>query len=94
MHGLDVFRMVIASGSSHSFRLSVVRYDVATVGKFPVTDGALPFLLDDFSIQQFAHLGWRPEFAIPPGVVRIFDAPNTKLKSAFFPSLLPTAAEE
>jgi len=27
-------------------------------------------------------------------VVRIFDAPNTKLKSAFFPHLLATAAEE
>jgi len=27
-------------------------------------------------------------------VVRIFDALNTKLKSAFFPSLLATAAEE
>ena len=34
MHGLDVFRMVISPGSSHSFRVSVVRYDVATVGKF------------------------------------------------------------
>ena len=94
MHGLDVFRMVIASGSSHSFRLSVVRYDVATVGKFPVTDGALPFLLDDFSIQQFAHLGWRTKFTISPRVVLVVDALNTKLKPAFFPSLLAPAAEE
>ena len=94
MHGLDVFRMVISPGSSHSFRVSVVRYDVAAVGKFMVADGALPVLLDDLSVQQLPHLGWRPEFAISPGVVRIFDALNTKLKSAFFPRLLATAAEQ
>jgi hypothetical protein len=94
MHGLDVLRMVISPGSSHSFRVSVVGYDVAAVGKFMVANGALPSLLDDFSVQQFPHLGWRPEFAIAPGVVRIFDALNTKLKSAFFPRLLATAAEQ
>ena len=94
MHGLDVFRMVIASGSSHSSRLFVIRYDVATVGKFPVTDGALPFLLDDFSIQQFAHLGWRTKFTISPRVVLVFDALNAKLKSALFPRLLASAAEQ
>jgi hypothetical protein len=50
MHGLDVFRMVIAPSSSHSFRVPVVGYDVATVGKFLVTEGALPVLLDDLSV--------------------------------------------
>ena len=93
MDGLDVFRMVISAGSPHSFRVSVVRYDVATVGKFMVADRAFPVLLHDFSVEQLPHLGWRPEFAIPPGVVWIFDALNTKLKSAFFPRLLATAAE-
>src|SRR5271157_4536697 len=47
MHGLDVFRMVISPGSSHSLRVSVVRHDVAAVGKFMVTNGALPVLLDE-----------------------------------------------
>ena len=93
MHGLDVFRMVIAPSSSHSFRVSVVRYDVATVGKFMVANGALSCLLHDFSVQQLPHLCRRAEFAISPRVVRIFDALNTKLKSAFFPRLLATAAE-
>ena len=51
MHGLDVLRMVISPGSSHSFRVSVVRYDVAAVGKFMVANGALPGLLDDFSVE-------------------------------------------
>jgi len=94
MHGLDVFRMVISPGSAHPFRVPVVRYDVATVGKFIVTNGALSFLLDDSSIQKLPHLGWRTEFTIPPGVVWIIDAPNTKLKSAFLARLLATAAEE
>jgi hypothetical protein len=93
MHGLDVFRMVIAPSSPHSFRVSVVGYDIAAVGKFMVANGALPGLLDDFSVQQFPHLGWRPEFAIAPGVVRIVDSLNTKLKSAPFSRLLSTAAE-
>ena len=94
MHGLDVFRMVISPGSSHSFRVSVVRHDVAVIREFLVADCAFPVLLDDLSVQQLPHLGWRPKFAISPRVVRIFDALNTKLKSAFFPRLLATAAEE
>jgi hypothetical protein len=94
MHGLDVFRMVISPASSHTFRVSMVRYDVAAVGKFIVANGALSSLLHDFSVQQLSHLGWRPQFAISPGMVWIFDALNTKLKSAFFPSLLATAAEQ
>jgi hypothetical protein len=51
MHGLDIFRMVISAGSTHSFRVSVVRYDVAAVAKFMVANGALPSLLHDFSVQ-------------------------------------------
>lgn len=57
MHGLDVFRMVISPGSSHSFRVSVVRYDVATLGKFVVANGTFTVLLGDLSVQQFSHLG-------------------------------------
>jgi hypothetical protein len=51
MRGLDVFRMVISPGSSHSFRVSVVWHDVAAVAKFMVANGALPGLLDDLSVQ-------------------------------------------
>ena len=94
MHGLDVFRMVISPGSSHSFRVSVVRYDVAAVVKFMVANGTFPSLLDDLSVQQLPHLGWRTEFAVSPGVVWIFDALNAQLKSALFPRLLTTAAEQ
>ena len=86
--------MVISPASSHTFRESMVRNDVATVGKFMVANGALSCLLHDFSVQQLPHLGWRPYLPISPGMVRIFDALNTKLKSAFFPRLLATAAEQ
>jgi hypothetical protein len=51
-------------------------------------------LLYDFSVQQLPHLGWRSEFSIPSGVVRIFDSLNSKLKSAFFPHPFATAAEK
>src|ERR1039458_3374394 len=94
MHGLDIFRMVVSAGASHSFWLSVVRYDVAAVGKFVVANGTFPALLDDFSVQQLPHLGWRSELAVSPGMVRIFDALNTKLKSAFVPRLLAPATEQ
>ena len=94
MHGLNIFRMVISPCSSHSFRVSVVRYDFATVGKFLVADCTLAVLLDDLSVQQLPHLGWRTELAISPWMVWIFDALNTKVKSAFFPRLLATAAEQ
>jgi hypothetical protein len=50
MHRLDVFRMVISSASSHSFRMSVIRHHIAAVVKFMVANGALPFLLDDLSV--------------------------------------------
>ena len=69
MHGLDVFRVVISLGSSHSFRVSVVRYDIAAVVEFTVAYGTLPILLDDFSVQQFSHLCRRADFAIPPRVM-------------------------
>jgi hypothetical protein len=51
MHGLDIFRMVVSAGASHSFWLSVVRYDAAAVGEFVVANGTFPSLLDDFSVQ-------------------------------------------
>ena len=57
MHGLDIVRMVVSAGASHSFWLSVVRYDVAAVVKFMVANCAFPGLLDDLSVQQLPHLG-------------------------------------
>ena len=94
MNCLDVVEVVVSPGPSHPFGLDVVGHNLVVIREGFVADCALPFLLGDLPVEQLPHLGRRPEFAIPFGVVRIFDAPNTKLKSAFFPSLLPTAAEE
>jgi hypothetical protein len=94
MHGLDIVRMVVSARASHSFWLSVVRYDVAAVGKFVVANGAFPCLLDDLSVQQLPHFGRWPEFPKSPRMVWIFDALNAQLKSALFPRLLTTAAEQ
>ena len=63
MHGLDVLRMVISPGSSHSFRVSVVRYDFAAVVKFMVANGALSCLIHDFSVQQLSHVCRLPDYA-------------------------------
>jgi len=95
------FRACVRAGSAYSeSRHSVpyadfgIRHNLAVIGKRLVTDCAFSALVSDLSVQQLPHLCWRPEVAISPGMVWIFDALNTKLKSAFFPSLLATAAEE
>ena len=75
---LNVFRMVVSPRASHSFRVPVVRYDVAAVGKFLVTDCAFSVLLHDFAIKQLPHLSRRPQFPVSSGMMRIFDALNAE----------------
>src|SRR5271165_2708227 len=94
MDCLDVFWVVISPSPSHAFGLDVVGHDLGTLREGCAADCTLTLLLGDLSVQQFPHLSWRTDFAISPRVVRIFDALNTKLKSAFFPRLLTTAAEQ
>src|ERR1035438_8000255 len=94
MHCLDVLRVIISPSSSHAFGLDMVGHNFVVIHEDCPTNCALPVLLDDLSIQQLPHLCRRTEFAIPPGVVWIFDALNTKLKSALFPSLVAPAAEQ
>jgi len=94
MDGLDIVWAVVSPSPSHPFGLDVVGYDLVVTRKDCVADCTFPVLLADFSVQQLPHFGLGTEFPIPPRVVRIFDALNTKLKSAFFSRLLPTAAEQ
>jgi len=94
MNRLDIVLMIVSPSPSHSFGLDVVGHNLVVVREGSAADCTLPVLLDDFLVQQLPHLGRRTEFTIPPGVVRIFDAPNPKLKSAFSPRLLATAAKE
>jgi hypothetical protein len=89
---LHVIGMVVSPRSSHALGFDMVGHDLAAIGERCVANRTPPFLLDDLSIEQLAHLGWRAQFAISPGVVRIFDALNAKPKSAFLLSLFTTAA--
>ena len=94
MDCLNVLGMIISPRSSHPFGLDMVGHNLVVMRELLVANRAPPILLNDFSVKQFPHLSGLPEFAISPGMVRIFDALNTKLKSASFPRLLPTAAEQ
>jgi hypothetical protein len=42
-----------------------------------MADSAFPVLLDNLPVQQFSHLGRRPEFTVSSWVVRILDALHT-----------------
>ena len=75
---LNVFRMVVSPRASHSFRVPVVRYDVAAVRKFLVADCTFSVLLDDLSVEKFPHLGGRSQFPVSSGVMRIFDSLNAE----------------
>jgi hypothetical protein len=94
MDGLDIVGTVVAPSSSHAFGLDVIGHNLVVIREGCAAYCALPILLTDFSVQQLSHLCWRAKFAIPPGVVRIVDPLNAKLKSPFFPRMLATAAEQ
>src|SRR5690349_8607699 len=73
---LDVVRMIVPPGSSHSFRILVVRNNVVVVGKLFVTDRADSGLLAHLAVQQLPHLSGRSEFAISSRMVGVFNTPN------------------
>src|SRR5215467_13649506 len=84
--------MVISPGSSHTLRMSMVRYYVAVIREFLVANCALSALFGDLPIEQLAHLGRRPKFPVLPGVMWIFDTLNTEPQSPFLLSLLTATA--
>jgi hypothetical protein len=77
MRSLDIAGMIISPGSSHSFRINVVGYDVAVVRELALADCAYSVLFGNFPLRQFAHLGGRPQLPVSPWVVRVFDALHT-----------------
>jgi hypothetical protein len=86
--------MIISPGSSHSFRINVVGYDVAVVRELALADCAYSVLFGNFPLRQFAHLGGRPQLPVSPWVVRVFDALHTHLYccSAFVAGGFPATA--
>jgi len=55
---LDIFWMVISPRAAHSLRFPVVRHDIVVIREVLVADGTYAALLDNLSIQKFAHFGW------------------------------------
>jgi hypothetical protein len=55
------------------------------------TDAAL---FGNLPLQQFPHLRGGPEFPIPPRMVRIINASNTRLQAAHMMHWFPAAAPE
>jgi len=56
MRCLDVVRMIVPPGSSHSFGILVIRNDVIVVGELIVADRAYSGLLPHLAVQQCSHL--------------------------------------
>src|ERR1700751_579284 len=73
VHCLNVLRMVVSPRPAHPSRINVVGHDVVVVGERQLTDGTLPVLVGNFAVEQLPHLCFGAEFAVPPGVVRVFD---------------------
>jgi hypothetical protein len=82
VHSLDILWMVVSPRPSHSSRIDVVGYDVAVIRERHLTNRTLSILFDDFAVEHLPHLGLRPEFAVPSGVMRVFDPLHAKMSNA------------
>ena len=60
----------------------MVGYDVAVIRERRLTNRTLPVLFDDLAVEQFPHLRFRAEFAVPPGVMRVFDPLHAKMSDS------------
>jgi hypothetical protein len=95
MHGLDILWMIVSPRPSHSSRIEVVGHDVTVVREGHLTDRTLPVLFDNFALEELPHLGFRTEFAIPSGMMRVFDPlhPKTSDPASLLNRLAATAIE-
>jgi hypothetical protein len=74
--------MVVSPRSSHSSRIDVIGHDVVVIRERHMTDRALLILFDNFAVEQLPHLCFRAEFAITPGVMRVFDPLHARISGA------------
>ena len=75
---LNIVRVIVSPGSTHSFRIPMIWDHVVIVGEFFMADGANATLLPDLPAQEFAHLRRRPKFAVAPRMMLIFNPLNSK----------------
>jgi len=73
MHCLNVFRMVVSPGTSHSSWIDVVGYYVAVIGEFDMAECALPVLFDNLAVYQPPHLCVGAEFPVSPRMMGVFN---------------------
>ena len=73
----------------------MVRYDVAIISEHFIAEGALATLGGNLPVEQFPHFTVGAEFPVSPGMMRIFNAPNSYMALALFSwNGLPAAAGE
>jgi hypothetical protein len=92
MSCLNIVWMVVSPSSSHSFGIPMIWHDVLVVRELFMADGAFPVLLDNLPIQQFSHLGRRPEFPIASWVMRILKPLHSESYCPRLGNEFPTAA--
>jgi hypothetical protein len=75
--------------------MDMVGHDIAIICERFVAKGAFATLGGNLPVEEFPHFSVRAEFPVSPGMMRVFDAPNSHLALASFsPDCLSAAAEE
>jgi hypothetical protein len=64
--------------------VNVVGYHVAIISERFVTESALATLGGNLPVEEFPHFSVGAEFPVSPGMMLIFNAPNTHLALASF----------
>jgi hypothetical protein len=76
--------MIVSPYPSHASGIDMVRHNVAVICELFLAEGAEAILCNDLPIEEIPHFTVGAEFPEPPGMKRIFDAPNTHLAHALF----------
>jgi hypothetical protein len=79
---LDIVGMIVSPRPSHSSRINVIGHDVAVIRERHLTNRTLPVLFHNFAVEQLPHLCFRAQFAISPGVMRVFDPLHSRMSDA------------
>lgn len=93
MYCLNVLGMVVSPRTSHPWEPAVVGQNLAVIREGYAADCALSRIARRFFASPASASQKATELAISSGVLCVFDAQNTKLKSAFSSGLLATAAK-
>ncbi len=92
---LNVLRMIVSPGSSHSSGMDMVGHNVAIVGEPLLAESAYPILQSNLPVEELPHFAVGAEFSVSPGMMRIFNAPNAHLARPFLSrDCFSAAAEE